>query len=252
MAAITIGLKERFSEKGFVPKNIGIICSSIVKGVEAVLRWKSAEGLIYPNDFIPLAEETGLIVPIGEWLLREACRQLKEWHQSTQMPISMSVNLSASQFAEPNFLSTVKQIISSSGINQRYLTLELTESVLLTNIGEKIKLLKSLKAMGLKLSLDDFGTEYSSLSNLSILPLDELKIDRSFIRKMSKSTSGRTIVAAIVFLARNFKLSTIAVGIEKKGELAFLQKTGCLQYQGFFFSRPVPGTEIAGLLSHKS
>jgi len=228
------------------------IKTGVVKGAEALLRWKSDDGLISPDEFIPMAEEMGLIVPIGEWVLSEACRQLKEWHRLTRLPISMAVNLSASQLAEPNFLSTIKQIISRSGINQRFLTLELTESGLLANIDEKIKLLKTLKAMGLKLSLNDFGTGYSSLSNLSKLPLDELKIDRSFIRKVSKTTSGRAIVAAIVFLARNFKLSTVAVGIEKKGELAYMQKTGCQQYQGFFYSRPVPGTEIVGLLSQKS
>ena len=226
------------------------IKTGVVKGVEALLRWETDEGLVSPGDFIPLAEETGLIVPIGEWVLSEACRQLKEWHQSTRIPLSMAVNLSARQFNGTNFLSTVKGIISNSGIDARFLTLELTESLLLGNIDEKIKLMKSLKAMGLKLSLDDFGTGYSSLSYLRKLPLDELKIDRSFIMEVSKSADSRAIVSTIVFLARSLKLSIVAEGIEKKEELEFLQKLGCNQYQGFFFSRPVPSNELLDLLVH--
>jgi diguanylate cyclase (GGDEF)-like protein len=198
------------------------IKTGIVKGVEALLRWDSDEGLVSPDAFIPLAEETGLIVPIGEWVLSEACGQLKEWHQSARMPISMAVNLSARQFSDANFLSTVKRIIGSSGIDKRFLTLELTESLLLGKIDEKIKLLKSLKAMGLKLSIDDFGTGYSSLNYLRKLPLDELKIDRSFIREVSENTDSRAIVSTIVFLAQSLKLSIVAEGIEKKEELEFL------------------------------
>ena len=227
------------------------IKTGIVKGVEALLRWESDEGLVSPGDFIPLAEETGLIVPMGEWVLSEACRQLKEWHQATRIPIGMAVNLSARQFSDANFLSTTKQIINSSGIDKRFLTLELTESLLLGNIDEKIKLLKSLKAMGLKLSLDDFGTGYSSLSYLRKLPLDELKIDRSFIMELLENTNSRAIVSAIVFLARSLKLATVAEGIEKKEELAFMRKLGCRQYQGFYFSRPVPSKELVELLTHK-
>jgi EAL domain-containing protein (putative c-di-GMP-specific phosphodiesterase class I) len=187
---------------------------------------------------------------MGEWVLSEACRQLKEWHQSTRIPISMAVNLSARQFSDANFLSTTKQIINSSGIDKRFLILELTESLLLGNIDDKIKLLKSLKALGLKLSLDDFGTGYSSLSYLRKLPLDELKIDRSFIMELSKSTDTRAIVSTIVFLARSLKLATVAEGIEKKEELEFMRKLGCQQYQGFYFSRPVPSKELVELLTH--
>jgi diguanylate cyclase (GGDEF)-like protein len=227
------------------------IKTGVVKGVEALLRWQNDQGLVSPGDFIPLAEETGLIVPIGEWVLREACRQLKEWHQSARIPLSMSVNLSAKQFSGANFLSRVKGIISSSGIDQRYLTLELTESHLLGNIDDKIKLLQNLRAMGLKLSLDDFGTGYSSLSYLRKLPIDELKIDRSFIKEVSECTESRAIVSTIVFLAQSLKLNTVAEGIEQKEELEFLRELGCHQYQGFFFSRPVPSNAILGLLSHQ-
>jgi EAL domain-containing protein (putative c-di-GMP-specific phosphodiesterase class I) len=208
----------------------------------------AAARLVAPGDFIPLAEETGLIVPIGEWVLQEACRQLKEWQQVTRKPISMSVNLSAKQFSGVNFLSTVKEIINDSGIDKRFLTLELTESILLGDIETKLKVMKSLKSMGLKLSIDDFGTGYSSLNYLRKLPLDELKIDRSFIMELSKSNVNRAIVSTIVFLARSLKLSTVAEGIEDKKELEFLKKIGCLQYQGFYFSRPVPPDELLKLL----
>ncbi len=226
------------------------IVTGIIKGVEALLRWQSDEGIVAPNDFIPLAEETGLIVPIGEWVLSEACRQLKEWHQSAGIPISMSINLSARQFSDANFLQTIKRVINNSCIEEHFLTLELTESMLLDDIDEKIKLMKTLRAMGLKLSIDDFGKGYSSLNYLRKLPLDELKIDRSFIMEMSNSSECRAIVSTIVFLARSLKLSTVAEGIEKKEELAFLRELGCGQYQGLLFSGPVTSNEITELVQN--
>ena len=221
-------------------------------GAEALLRWERDDGLVSPADFIPLAEETGLIVPMGEWALDEACRQLNVCLQSTRQPITIAVNISAKQFSDPDFLSTVKKIIDSNKIDTRFLTLEVTESYLLGDIDEKIKLMKELRSMGLKLSLDDFGTGYSSLNYLRKLPLDELKIDGSFIKEVSERSDCRAIVCAIVSLARSLSLSTVAEGVEKKEELTFLRKIGCKQYQGFYFSKPVPGDELVKLiLEHK-
>jgi len=227
------------------------IKTGVVKGVEALLRWESDQGVVSPCDFMSLAEDTGLIIPIGEWVLSEACRLLNEWHQSTRIPINMAVNISAKQFSDPNFLSTLQRIIESSKIDTSFLTLELTESLILGNIDDNIKFMKTLKAMGLKLSIDDFGTGYSSLRYLRKLPIDELKIDRSVIMEVAERKDSRAIVAAIAFLGRRLKLSTVAEGVEKKEELAFLRKLGCNQYQGFLFSRPVPINELVELLSHK-
>ncbi len=219
-----------------------------IEGVEALVRWNSDEGLMFPGDFIPLAEETGLIIPLGEWVLEEACRQLKVWNDSGKINLGMSVNVSVKQFAAPGFIATVKRILDDSGINPGLLTIELTESHVLGDIDEKITLLQSLKAMGLKLSIDDFGTGYSSLSYLRTLPVDELKIDRSFIMDVSDRADSRAIVSTIIYLAQSLNLFTVAEGIEKQEELAFLQMQGCHQYQGYLFSRPVPAAELFALL----
>lgn len=223
--------------------------SGAILGVEALVRWNSQDGFVFPNDFIPLAEETGLIVPLGEWVLAEACSQLKEWNDTGKSALSMSVNLSAKQFADPNLLGTIKRIVAESGIDPKFLTLELTESHILGDIEPKIALLKSLKELGVKLSIDDFGTGYSSLSYLRRLPVDELKIDRSFVMEVTDHPETRAIVSTIIFLANSLNLVTVAEGVEKQEELEFLQTQGCQQYQGYFFSRPVPSAELRKLLS---
>jgi diguanylate cyclase (GGDEF)-like protein len=211
-----------------------------IRGAESLIRWQSDEGMVSPGEFIPLAEETDLIVPIGEWALGEACRQLRAWQKSGNDTVSLAVNLSPRQFNDADFLSTVQRIITDSGIDTRGLTLEVTEGLLIHDIEEKIKLLKNLKEMGIKLSVDDFGTGYSSLNYLRKLPVDELKIDRSFIVDVSQRADSRAIVSTIVHLAEQLNLSTVAEGVEKKEELEFLQTLNCHQYQGFYFSRPVP------------
>ena len=225
------------------------VATNTIDGVEALVRWNSSQGLISPLNFIPLAEETGLIVPFGEWILNEACSQLKKWQQEGNNGISMAVNLSAKQFAAPDFFPMVQRIVSQSGIDPRFLKLELTESLLLGDIEKKIIILQNLREIGLKISVDDFGTGYSSLSYLSKLPLDELKIDKSFIDNVSDHEDSRAIVSTIIYLARKLRLQTVAEGIETSEQLEFLQQEGCDLYQGYLFSKPVSSAELSQLLT---
>ncbi len=171
-----------------------------ILGVEALLRWDHGNnGLITPDEFIPLAEETGLIIPMGEWVINEACMQLKEWHKSDRIPINMSVNLSSVQFGDPDFFTATRQIIENSGIDTKYLTLEITESLLIDDIENKISMLQKFKNLGLKLSIDDFGTGYSSFNYLRRLPVNELKIDRAFIMDLSENSDSHAIVSSMIF-----------------------------------------------------
>ncbi len=224
------------------------LISGVVTGAEALLRWDSPEGFIPPNDFIPLAEKTGLILPIGEWALTEACRQLKEWQQLEKGPLHLSCNISVKHLSDDQFISKVKNIIDASGIDPQFLTLELIESVMIEDVEEKIELLNQLKALGVKLSIDDFGTGYSSFSYLRKLPIDELKIDRSFVMEITTHPASRAIVSTIVYLARNLNLLTVAEGIEKPEELEFMRKHGCELFQGFYYSPAVPNDQFLNLL----
>ena len=242
-------IKNQELEMYYQPK-VDLITGSIV-GTEALVRWHSDDGLVFPSDFIPLAEETGMIIPMGEWCLVESFRQLKEWQESDRAPITMSVNISAKQFDSEAFLPMLKQTVSSIGVDTSFLTLELTESLLIDNVEEKIKLLETLKEMGFKLSIDDFGTGYSSLSYLRRLPFDELKIDRSFIMEVLEHENSRAIVSTVVFLARSLNMLTVAEGVEEEGELEFLKKLGCDQFQGFLFGKAVPSDELFAMLPLK-
>ena len=221
-----------------------------IVGVEALLRWHIKDlGWIEPDEFISMAEETGLVVPIGEWVMSRACKQLVEWLQAGKAPIRMAVNLSALQFENPEMHTIFKRIIQSSGIDPQLLTLELTESILLGEIEKKIELMKRLKDLGLKLSIDDFGTGYSSLRYLKRLPLDELKIDRSFFVNLFEDTKGRSLLSSLILLARNLNLRTVAEGVETEQQLLFLQKERCDQYQGLLFKPPLEGGEVFKLFS---
>lgn len=222
-----------------------------ILGVEALLRWNDRAGgrLVPPDDFIPLSEETGLIIPFGEWVLNEACKQLVKWIEVGKVPVSMSVNLSVKQFSTPDFFDSVKRIIDSSGVNPELLKLEITESLLMDDIEEKISTLRQLKNLGVKLSLDDFGTGYSSLKYLSKFPLDELKIDKHFMVDVSCNSDSQAIVSSIIFLSRSLGLVTVAEGVETEEQLNFLRENDCEQYQGFLFSRPLPENEITQLLA---
>ncbi len=222
-----------------------------IVGFEALLRWQHPEqGLISPAKFLPIAEEIGLIVPIGEWILHSACQQMALWQTqiSTASQLKMSVNLSAKQLQDPNFLGAVKRVLTQTGLEGKSLQLELTESMLMENLKALTTLLWQLKEEGIELSIDDFGTGYSSLSYLHRLPIDNLKIDRSFIKSIGKEKDGRNIVATIINLAHQMEMTTIAEGIESPKQLDRLQFLGCEKVQGYLFSRPVPSDQATALL----
>ena len=224
-----------------------------IAGVEALLRWNTREQeIILPDKFIPIAEETGLMVPIGEWVLSQACKQLSEWQRAGIAPISMAVNLSAVQFQNTEIIREFKRIINASGIDPKLLVLEVTESMLLEDVESKMETMNRLKGIGFKLAIDDFGTGYSSLSYLRRLPLDELKIDRSFFVSMFEDTRSRALVSSLIYLSRNMNLRTVAEGVETTRQLQFLQKEGCDQYQGYLFSPPVPPEKLFEMLSERS
>ncbi|MDD5285963.1 MAG: EAL domain-containing protein [Desulfuromonadaceae bacterium] len=220
-------------------------------GAEALVRWRHPEmGLVPPGMFIPIAEESGLIVSIGEWVLREACRQSKAWQQEGLSPIVLAVNLSAVQFRQKNLTEMVADALQTSGLEACWLELEITESGIMQNSESAINTLHSLKQMGLKLSIDDFGTGYSSLSYLKKFPIDKLKIDQSFVRDITTDQDDAAIVAAIIGMAKSLKLRVIAEGVETRDHLNFLNSNGCFEMQGYYFSQPVPADEFELLLMH--
>ena len=218
-------------------------------GVEALVRWKHPEqGIIAPNKFIPIAEENGLIVEIGQWVLRNACNQVRQWMNAGVPPISVSVNVSSAQFRQGRVWHAVRGALAHSNLPPQSLTLELTESMLIDNQSETIEMLYELKDMGVKLSVDDFGTGYSSLTYLSRFPLDELKIDRSFLKGLPEERESIAIVSAIIALARALGLKVVAEGVETHEQLAFLHSRKCTEFQGYLCSRPVPPEPLLNLL----
>ena len=220
-----------------------------IDSAEALIRWQHpTRGLTGPLDFIPLAEESGLILPIGEWVLREACRQACAWQTAGLRPLRVAVNLSAQQFRQKNLVAVVRSALNAARLEPRYLELELTESAVMQDAEQSIETLRQLSALGVRISVDDFGTGYSSLSYLRRLPLDRLKIDRAFIREVATSRDDAAIVRAIVSLAHNLHLKVIAEGVETPEQLAFLLELGCDQYQGYHFSAPVPNNVFVSML----
>jgi EAL domain-containing protein (putative c-di-GMP-specific phosphodiesterase class I) len=213
-----------------------------IAGAEALLRWQHpVKGLVPPAEFIPLAEQTGLIMPIGHWVLGTACAQLTAWAKNPATAhLSLAVNVSALQFKQPDYVSQVISVLDRSNIDPALLTLELTESMLVNDVNDIIAKMNALKAKGVRLSLDDFGTGYSSLSYLKKLPLDQLKIDQSFVRDMLSDSDDVAIVRTVVELARGMKLHVIAEGVETEGHRQFLADIGCHSFQGYLLSRPVP------------
>ncbi len=217
-----------------------------VVGVEALLRWQHPlRGMVPPGDFIPLAEDCGLILPIGAWVLEQACEQLRIWSQDARMrELQVAVNVSARQFAQPHFVAQVQAVLAASGVNPARLKLELTESLVLDNVRDAIEKMRAIKRLGVSFSMDDFGTGYSSLSYLAQLPLDQLKIDRSFVMNIPGKSSDETIARTIISMGRGLEMQVIAEGVETEVQRAFLAMHGCDAYQGYLFGRPLPAQEL--------
>ncbi|TJY41121.1 EAL domain-containing protein [Cohnella pontilimi] len=216
----------------------------VVTGNEALLRWNHPKwGTVSPNEFIPVAEQVGLEVPIGEWVLQTACLQNKRWQDQGHPPMSVSVNLSARQFAQPDLFEKIEAVLQETGLDPRYLDLEITESMMM-DVDRSIDTLQKLKTIGVSISMDDFGKGYSSLAYLKRFPIDTLKIDRSFVQECMSDIQDATIVKTIISMARNLNLHVIAEGVEHPGHLMFLQQNLCDQAQGYLFSRPLPAEEL--------
>jgi diguanylate cyclase (GGDEF)-like protein len=221
-----------------------------VRGAEALIRWIHPDrGMIAPDEFIPVAEECGLIGPIGEWVLREACRQARAWQDGEVGRLRISVNLSPLQFRQSSIIQVVRDALSQSGLAANCLELELTESAVMSDPEESIAILEQLSATGVLVSVDDFGTGYSSMSYLSRFPIDILKIDRIFISEIASRSEDASIVRAIVSLAHSLKLKVVAEGVETQAQLEFLKSLGCDEYQGYAFSRPVPAAAFAEVVA---
>ncbi len=221
-----------------------------VTGSEALVRWNHPDhGLLAPDKFIPLANEIGMIIEIGEWVLRQACRQTKLWHDMGFFPLSISVNVAAAQFGHPKLLDQVADVLAKTGLDPQHLELEITESVLMQDSETTTAMLRALKKMGIKISLDDFGTGYSSLSYLSRFPIDILKIDKSFIHGINRNSDDYAIVRAITALARSLNLSVVAEGIELTEQLDSLRREKCDRVQGYLFSKPLPAHEFMAFIS---
>jgi EAL domain-containing protein (putative c-di-GMP-specific phosphodiesterase class I) len=224
--------------------------SGRIIGVEALLRWQYPDlGLVSPSQFVPLAEETGLIIPIGEWVLRTACAQNRLWQSMGFPPMRVAVNLSVRQFEQRNLVETIGRVIKETGLDPNYLELELTEGLIMKNPEITVATLRSLHEMGIQISIDDFGTGYSSLSYLRRFPIHALKIDQSFVRDIITDPDGTVIVTAIILLAHSLKLKVIAEGVETRDQLDFVRSLKCHEMQGYLFSKPVPGEEITRLLT---
>ncbi len=219
-------------------------------GVEALVRWQHPErGLVQPGEFVPLAEETGLIVPIGEWVLETACAQNKRWQELGYPPMVVAVNISARQFHERSLVETVTRTLERTGLEPRYLELELTETLVMEDAAGAVATLEALNRMGVHIAIDDFGTGFSSLSYLKRFPINKLKIDQSFVRDCTTDPIDASIIASIIALAHSMSLEAIAEGVEDRRQSMILRHQGCDQAQGFLYARPLPAEDIAALLA---
>lgn len=223
-----------------------------IAGFEALVRWNSPErGFVSPGEFIPLAEETGLILPLGAWILEEACRQMNLWHQqfNFEQCLMISVNLSSRQFSQANLSEQIQKVLAATGLNPQSLKLEITEGMVMESVESVIKSLELLKALGISISIDDFGTGYSSLSYLHRFPIDTLKVDQSFVKQMSESNSDLELVKTIIMIGHNLGMDVIAEGVETEEQMQVLRSLGCECGQGYFFAKPLPSEAATALLS---
>jgi EAL domain-containing protein (putative c-di-GMP-specific phosphodiesterase class I)/CheY-like chemotaxis protein len=220
-----------------------------IAGAEALLRWRHPRlGMLPPARFIPIAEETGLIVPIGAWVMRRACVQARAWQDAGHNPIRLAVNLSARQFYQPELAGAVAAVLGEAGLAAEWLEIELTEGIAIENVAQAVGIMQALKAVGVKLSIDDFGTGYSSLAHLKNFPIDVLKVDQSFVRNIVNDPGEATIARTIIALGHSLGLQVIAEGVETDAQLGFLRRHGCDLIQGYYFSRPVPAAAFESLL----
>ncbi|WP_415904297.1 EAL domain-containing protein [Neptuniibacter sp. QD48_55] len=253
MAALESDLRKALSEQQLELHYQAQYHKDELIGAEALVRWHHPErGLVSPAEFIPLAEDTGLIVPIGDWILSQACKQLKKWQTDPNLPtLSLAVNVSARQFMQEHFVAEVADCIHRYGIQPDLLKLELTESLVLQDIEDTVDKMHQLRNLGIRFSLDDFGTGYSSLLHLKRLPLDQIKIDRSFIRDVIQDKDDAEIVQAIIAMGHNLGLNVIAEGVETEAQCMFLAEHNCTDYQGYFFGKPLPVDEFETASSKK-
>ena len=219
-------------------------------GAEALLRWEHPKrGLVSPAEFIIITEETGLIVPIGLWVLQTACAQLKAWqHDALTRDLTLAVNVSAKQFHQPDFVSRIKNMLLESGARPSHLKLELTETTILENVEDTITKMQELKSLGVSFSMDDFGTGHSSLQYLKRLPLDQIKIDQSFVQDLAFDPNDAAIVQTIIAMTQSLGLNVIAEGVETETQREFLERHHCLSYQGYLFGKPLPLAQFEDLL----
>jgi predicted signal transduction protein with EAL and GGDEF domain len=247
---------EKDLRKALIDKNLSLHyqpqmdVNNVIIGAEALLRWHHPiRGMVSPREFIPLAEETGMILQIWEMVLLNACKQLKKWESLYQTsPFHLAINVSPHQFRMPDFVSHIQRVIEQTGINPNCLMLEVTEGVLIDNINDTVKKMHALKKLGVRFSIDDFGTGYSSLTYLKSLPLDQLKIDQSFVRDINRDANDEAIVETIITMTRILGIDVIAEGVETESQVHFLQKKGCNKFQGYYFGKPVPAEKFTSTL----
>ena len=226
------------------------LVSGRMRGMEALLRWNHpARGLVPPLEFVPALEESGLILPVGEWVLEEACAQIGRWQAEGLAPVPVAINLSAKQFRRRDLDAVISRALAAAGVPSALLELEITESCLMEEPEQAVRLLDSLRRAGVRISVDDFGTGYSSLSYLTRLPLSALKIDRSFVRDAVTNPEAASIVRAVIDMAHNLRFTVIAEGVETEQQVAFLRQHACDQAQGFLYGRPAPAAQMRARLA---